>query len=72
VDGAWSDWDNLLMRVDFWGLSGGGAIAPAGSWEFGSGGRAITVLARLHFVGSGTFVVCNDLSQRAWPRSRTF
>jgi len=65
VDGARSDSDNLLRRVDFWRLSSGGAIAPAAFREFGSGGRAITVSARLRFSRSGTLVVRNDLSRRA-------
>ena len=47
VDGAPSDLDNWLRRVDFWCLSSGGAIAPAGFQEFGSRGRAMTVLAQL-------------------------
>jgi len=71
VDGARSDSDELLRRVDFWRLSSGGAIAPAGFQEFGSGGRAITLSAPPCFIGSGTLVVCNDWSHRACPRSRT-
>ena len=47
VNGAQSDSDNMLRRIDFWRLSSGGAIAPAGFREFGSRGRAIIVLARL-------------------------
>ena len=62
VDGARSDSDNLLRRNDFWRLSSGGAIAPAGFQEFGSRGRAMTVSAPLRFFHSGTCVVRNDLS----------
>jgi hypothetical protein len=64
VDGGQSDLDNLLSRVDFWRLRSGGAIAPARFWEFESGGHAITVSVRLHFIGSGTLVVRNDWFRR--------
>ena len=63
MDGAQSDSDNLLRRDDFWRLSSGGAIDAGRCWELGSRGRAMTVLARLHSFGSGTLVVCNDLSR---------
>jgi len=69
VDGAWSDSENWLRRVDFWHLSSGGAIASAGFRECGSGGHAMTVSARLHFFGSETHGVCKDLSRHAWHRS---
>jgi len=71
ADGAWSDLDDLLRKADFWHLSSGGAIDPGGFREFGTRGRAITVLARLHFFGNGALVVHKDLSRRAWPRSWT-
>ena len=63
MDGAQSDLDNLLRRDEFWRLSSGGAIAADRFQGFGSGGRAMTVSAWLHFFGSGTFVVGNDLFQ---------
>jgi len=65
MDSAWSDTDNLLRRVDFWCLSSGGSIAPAGLWEFGSGGCAITVSAWRHFFASETRVVHNVLEMVA-------
>jgi len=65
VDGARSDSDNLLRRVDFWRSSSGGAIALAGFRELGSGGHAITVSARLRFFGSWNHVVRIVLSQHA-------
>jgi len=52
VDVATSDSDNVLRRVDFWPLSSGGAIAPAGFGEFESRGHAMTVSAWLRFIGS--------------------
>ena len=61
----------MLIRVDFWHLRSGGGIAPAGFWEFGSGGCAITVLVWLRFFGSGTRVVHNDVSRHTCLRSRT-
>jgi len=63
VDGAWSDSENLLRRDEFSHLSSGGAIATGTFREFGSGGRAMTVSAQLHFFGSGTLVMRNDLSR---------
>jgi len=71
VDGEQSDSDTLLRRDVFWCFSSGGAITQAGFREFGSRGHAITVSARLCFFGSGTFVVHNDLSRLACPRSKT-
>jgi len=65
-----SDSHDILV-VDFWRLSNSRAGAPAGCCRFGSGVRAMTVLARLHFVGSGTLVVRNVLSRHAWSRCRT-
>jgi len=56
VCGVQSDLHNLLGRVDYWCLSNGGDIAPAGFRKFGSGEYAITVLAWLHFCGNGTFI----------------
>jgi len=35
----------MLLRVDFWHSSKGGAIATAGFQKFGSGGHAMTVSA---------------------------
>jgi len=55
------------MRLDFWQLSSGGAIATAGILEFQSRGCAMRVLDWLHFFGSGTLVVEHDLSQHPWP-----
>ena len=63
MDGAWSDSDNYFRRDDFWHLSSDGAIAAGRFREFGNGGSAMTVSARLHFIGSGTLVVRNDLSR---------
>ena len=71
ADGAWSDSDNLLRRDDFWHLSSGGASATGRFRKFGSGGRAMTVSARLPFFSSGTLVLRNHLSWRAWPRWRS-
>jgi len=51
-----SDLRDMLM-VDFWCLSNGGAMALTGCHRFGSGVRAMTILARLHFFASGTLVV---------------
>ena len=65
-----SDSRDMLM-TDFWRLSNGGAIAPAGCRRFGSGARAITVSARLRFFGGGTLVVRIVWSWRAWSRCRT-
>jgi hypothetical protein len=70
VDGAWSDSNDLLRRADFWRLSSGGAIDPGGFRGFERRGRAITVSVRLCFFANGTLVVCDDLSRRAWRRSR--
>jgi hypothetical protein len=63
MDGAKSDLDKLLRRVDFWCLCSGGAIAPAGFQETESRGHTITVLAQQRFIGSGAFVVHNGLSR---------
>jgi len=62
--GTMSDSGNLLM-VDFWRMSNGGARAPAACHRFGSDVRAMTVLARFHFFGSGTLVVRIILWRRA-------
>jgi len=55
--GKMSDSCNILM-VDFWHLRNGGAKAPDGCRRFRTELRAMTVLARFHFIGSGTLVVC--------------
>ena len=39
MDGAWSDLNNLLRRVDFWNVSGAGAIAPGGFWDLDLQGK---------------------------------
>jgi len=57
----WSDSHTLLM-VDFWHLSKEGAMAPAGYRKFGNGVRAMTVLAWLHFFGTGIPQVCGVIS----------
>jgi len=64
-DCALSDSDDLLRRDECWRVSSGGAIAAGRFREFGSGGGAQTVSARLHFFGSGNLVVRNHLSRRA-------
>ena len=61
----------VLRREDFWHLSSGGAIPQAGLRKFESGGRAITALPPICFIGSGTLVVLNVMSWCAWPRSVT-
>jgi len=71
ADGAQSDSDTFLKRVDFWHLSSGGAIVAGGYWEIGCRGHAMTVSVWLRFFDSGTLVVCNNLSQCTWPRHRT-
>jgi len=60
-----SDLRDMLM-VDYWRLSNGGAMAPAGCRRFGSEVRAMTVSARLRFFGGGTLVVHIVLSRHAW------
>jgi len=68
--GTMSDLRNMLM-VNFWRLSNGGAMAPAGCHRFGSEVRVMTVSARFRFFGRGTSVVHIILSRRAWSRCRT-
>jgi len=65
-----SDLHDMLM-TDFWRLSNGGVITPAGCHRFGSKVRVMTVPAQLRFFGSGTLVVRIVLSQCAWSRCRT-
>jgi len=48
---------HYMLLVDFWCLSNGGAMAPAGCCRFGSEVGAMTVLARFCFFGSGTLVI---------------
>jgi len=57
-----------MLMADSACLSNGGAMAPAGCHRVGSEVRAVPVSARLRFHGSGTFVVCVDLSRRALSR----
>jgi len=54
--GTTSDLRNMFL-IDFWCLSNGGAVAPAGSHRFGSKVRAMTVSSGLHFLGRGTLEV---------------
>jgi len=70
VDGARSELDTLLRRVDIWHLSSGGAIAPAGLQGFESWGHAITVSVQVYIFGSETFLIHPDLSWHIWSRSR--
>jgi len=65
-----SDSHNMLM-VDFWRLSNGGAMAPAGCRRYASEVCEITVSGQLHFFGSVTLVVRIVLSRRAYCRCRT-
>jgi len=60
-----------MMMADLWQLRNGGTMAPTGCCRFGSGVRAMTVLARFRLVGSGTCVVRIVLSQHAWSGCRT-
>jgi len=59
-----SDSGDMLM-VDFWRLSNGGEMAPAGCRSFESYVHAMKISVRLRFFGSGTLPTRIVLSQCA-------
>jgi len=65
-----SDSRDMLM-ADLWRLSNGGTMAANECRRFGSRVQAMTVSARLPCFGSGTLVVRNVSSRRAWSGCRT-